>query len=291
MTDLNSQILIKDDAPANEEGTSAILSTVEDTMTENDTILAQTHQSVPSIQGGGYDYTYGRNANYTPRDLRPRNNNAFQNPPHINDDFTYMPDGPSDGLGDGANGNNELQTKFTRQQYDVFAKRTILLANLPDAVTHTDIVDVVRGGMLLDIYLRTNDRTASVSFLEEAHAQEFFRHVKRHDLYIRGKRVCSLQTGQSLGPSLMNSQVEIRWSDRQFILPGHVANKIAMGATRNLVILNRNPKLTEDAIREDLDHIHNLVVIRVKFKGQNTHISTNSVHNAMFARTCMMSRA
>lgn len=291
MTDLNSQILIKDDAPANEEGTSAILSTVEDTMTENDTILAQTHQSVPSIQGGGYDYTYGRNANYTPRDLRPRNNDAFQNPPHINDDFTYMPDGPSDGLGDGANGNNELQTKFTRQQYDKFAKRTILLANLPDAVTHTDIVDVVRGGMLLDIYLRTNDRTASVSFLEEAHAQEFFRHVKRHDLYIRGKRVCSLQTGQSLGPSLINLQVEIRWSDRQFILPGHVANKIAMGATRNLVILNRNPKLTEDAIREDLDHIHNLVVIWVKFVGQNTHISTNSVHNAMFARTCMMSRA
>ena len=85
-------------------------------------------------------------------------------------------------------------------------------------------------------------------------------------------------------------QVEIRWNDRQFILPGHVANKIAIGATRNLVIQNCSPKHTEEAIREDLEHIHNLVVIKVTFTGQNVYISTNSVHNAMFARTCMMSR-
>jgi hypothetical protein len=86
-------------------------------------------------------------------------------------------------------------------------------------------------------------------------------------------------------------QVEIRWNDRQFILPGHVANKIAIGATRNLVIQNRNPKHTEEMIRNDLEHIHNLIVIRVGFGDQNIYISTNSVHNAMFARTCMMSRA
>ena len=43
--------------------------------------------------------------------------------------------------------------------------------------------------MLLDIYVRSHDKTASVSFLEESAAQDFFRHVKRHDLYIRGKRV------------------------------------------------------------------------------------------------------
>lgn len=86
-------------------------------------------------------------------------------------------------------------------------------------------------------------------------------------------------------------QVEIRWNDRQFILPGHVANKIAIGATRNLVILNRTPRHTEEAIRDDLEHIHNLVVIKVSFGGNNAYISTNSVHNAMFARTCMMSRS
>ena len=76
-----------------------------------------------------------------------------------------------------------------------------------------------------------------------------------------------------------------------FVLPGHVANKIAIGATRNLVIHNRSPKHTEEAIRDDLEHIHNLVVIKISVSGDNVYISTNSVHNAMFARTCMMSRA
>ena len=51
-----------------------------------------------------------------------------------------------------------------------------------------------------------------------------------------------------------------------------------------------NPKITEEPIRDDLDHIHNLVVISVKFKQGNAYISTNSVHNALFARSCMMSR-
>lgn len=64
-----------------------------------------------------------------------------------------------------------------------------------------------------------------------------------------------------------------------------------MGATRNLVIRKCSPMHTEEAIRDDLEHIHNLVVVRVSFDGQNTYISTNSVHNAIFARTCMMSRA
>ena len=136
------------------------------------------------------DYTYGRNANYTPRngDLRPRDTNTFRETSNTNDDFTYMQDGPSDVFYEGGSGNNDSQTRFSRPQFDKFAKRTVLISNLPEGVTHADIVDNVRGGMLLDIFLRTHDRAASVSFLEEAHAQEFFRHVKRHDLYIRGKR-------------------------------------------------------------------------------------------------------
>lgn len=67
-----------------------------------------------------------------------------------------------------------------------------------------------------------------------------------------------------------------------------MANKIGIGATRNLVIRNASSRHTEEAIRNDLEHIHNLVVIGVTFRGQNVHINTNSVHNAMFARTCMM---
>lgn len=73
-------------------------------------------------------------------------------------------------------------------------------------------------------------------------------------------------------------------------MPGHVAGKVAMGASRNLVIRRYDGRHTEENIREDLDHIHNLVVIKVEFHGGNCYVSLNSVHNAIYARMCMMSR-
>lgn len=83
----------------------------------------------------------------------------------------------------------------------------------------------------------------------------------------------------------------IKWAERHFHLAGHVAHKIVQGATRNMVIRRVDPTHTEDSIRDDLEHIHNLIVIKIEFLGGSCHIKTNSVHNAMFARTCMMSRA
>nr|OQO28767.1 hypothetical protein B0A51_02536 [Rachicladosporium sp. CCFEE 5018]OQO32466.1 hypothetical protein B0A51_00255 [Rachicladosporium sp. CCFEE 5018] len=47
---------------------------------------------------------------------------------------------------------------------------------------------------------------------------------------------------------------------------------------------------TEFSIRADMDHIHNLIIISITFRGPDAHMSTNSVHNALYARTCMMSR-
>jgi hypothetical protein len=181
--------LIKDDAPTNENGGTTAFSAVDET-SDSGAFLQQ--QSTTNTQAtGGQDYTFGRNSNYTPRsDLRPKDTNGFHTHSQMNDDFAFMPEG-TDGFYDGGSGNNDSQPRFQRQQYEKFAKRTILLVNLPEGVTHADIVNVVRGGMLLDIYVRTHDRTASVSFLEEAAAHDFFRHVKRHDLYIRGKRVCT----------------------------------------------------------------------------------------------------
>lgn len=74
-------------------------------------------------------------------------------------------------------------------------------------------------------------------------------------------------------------------------MPPHVANKISIGATRNLVIRNALSKgLCENRIREDMEHIHNLVVVEVTFRNSDAYVSTNSVHNCLFARTCMMSR-
>ena len=49
-------------------------------------------------------------------------------------------------------------------------------------------------------------------------------------------------------------------------------------------------KFTSDQIRDHLDHIHNLVVVDITFKHGDAYISTNSIHNALFAKTCMMSR-
>jgi ribosomal protein L14 len=151
-------------------------------------------------------------------------------------------------------------------------QRTVLIRNLPDRVTHEDITDAVRGGALLHIYLRARDHFANVSFVDESAAYAFLRHTKIHGLHVAGKRV------------------DTAWSGRQFYLPSYVRAKINGGASRVLVINNVSPFITEELIRRDLDHIHNLMVISVKFHHGNAYVSTNSIHNTLFARTCMMSR-
>ncbi|KAL5343964.1 hypothetical protein BJX70DRAFT_4969 [Aspergillus crustosus] len=151
-------------------------------------------------------------------------------------------------------------------------QRTVLIRGLPDKATHRDLVEAVRGGAILHIYLWARDHTASVSFVEESAAQDFLDHAKAYGFYVADKRV------------------EVLWNDRQFYLPPFVRSKIANGASRNLAIYHVNPNITEGLIRRDMEHIHNLIVISVKFKNGNAYISTNSVHNALFARSCMMSR-
>ncbi|KAI6716342.1 hypothetical protein JHW43_001120 [Diplocarpon mali] len=276
-------ILLRDvDASADTKGGTTSYSAT-DELTDSDAWYTQKAESTAQgTNANGQDYTFGRNANYTPRgeyghqsngtrgfdtDLTDGVSNSYNN--HSLDGFASSPH-PT-GYFDASP--IESRPKSKRSHFAKFCKRTILLSNLAEGTTHADITEAVRGGMLLDIFLRSNDRSVSISFLQEAAARDFFRFVKRHDLYIRGKRV------------------EVRWNDRQFILPGHIANQVSIGATRNLVIQNCSPKHSEAMIRDDLEHIHNLVIIKVTFRGQNCYVSTNSVHNSMFARTCMMSRA
>ncbi|KAG7114706.1 mRNA decapping complex subunit 2 like protein [Verticillium longisporum] len=168
---------------------------------------------------------------------------------------------------------NDAVTRRPRHaQYAKTAIRTVVLYDLAETTTHADITDVVRGGMLLEVLIKTHDRSAQISFLHAESAQAFYNHVSRHDLYIRQKRV------------------NIKWSDRQCVLPGHVSHKIGSGATRNLIVRRCSPEVTAESIRDDLEHIHNLVIIRISFEAGSCFIQTNSVYNAMFARTCMMSR-
>lgn len=183
------------------------------------------------------------------------------------DEVSYSADTPPDDGGRQFHAANDERPAYEKQ-----CMRTVQLLNLPDGTTHADLTSIIRGGLLLDIFVRNHDRSASVSFLHSADARAFFDHWRRYDLYIRQKRV------------------EVRWNDRQFTLPGHVASKVANGATRNLVIRRCSPSETEASIREDLDHIHNLAVVKVAFVGDCCFVSLNSVHNCITAKTCMMSR-
>ena len=80
-------------------------------------------------------------------------------------------------------------SKNDRPAYNRAEQRSVVASNLSDRTTHKDLINVIRGGALLDIYLRTNDRSASISFIEGSAAQNFMNHVKRNDIYIHGKRV------------------------------------------------------------------------------------------------------
>jgi hypothetical protein len=180
---------------------------------------------------------------------------------YLDKEDAFMPEN-----GEGTNGNSRAGIPNQDQ-------RTILFTGLPERTTHEELTSVIKGGRLLDIFVR-NDRTATVSFVEGA--ADFLTYAKKKDIYLRTKRI------------------EVKWNDRQFRLPTHVANKISMGATRNIVVRNGTSReMTEQGIRDDLEHIHNLIVIAVKSnkKTGDIFISTNSVHNALFARTCMMSRS
>lgn len=72
------------------------------------------------------------------------------------------------------------------QAVPVHDQRTVFIANLSDRTTHKDLASIVRGGRLLDIFLR-NDRTATVSFVEGA--TDFLAYAKRTDVYLHTKRV------------------------------------------------------------------------------------------------------
>lgn len=68
-------------------------------------------------------------------------------------------------------------------------KRTIVLAGIPNGTAYEDITKVIRGGMLLDIYIKAVDHSVSVSFLHEEDALRFYQRSRKNDLYINKKRV------------------------------------------------------------------------------------------------------
>lgn len=81
---------------------------------------------------------------------------------------------------------DDEQQSSSNQPVPKSDQRTILIGNLAERTTHKDLVNIIRGGRLLDIYIR-NDKSATVSFVEGA--QEFLSYAKRNDFYLHTKRV------------------------------------------------------------------------------------------------------
>jgi hypothetical protein len=69
------------------------------------------------------------------------------------------------------------------------AMRTICISNLAPDTTHSDITSVIRGGLILDLYVRYRENWAAVSFYSEHDARAFFDYVQKHGLYVKQKQV------------------------------------------------------------------------------------------------------
>ncbi|KAI9805550.1 MAG: hypothetical protein M1825_000801 [Sarcosagium campestre] len=154
-------------------------------------------------------------------------------------------------------------------------RRTIAFTNLARGTTCKDIVEIVKGGMLLDVSVRPQHRSANVTFVHADDAERFRDYAKRINLLIRDKLV------------------NIEWNHRQYTVLPHTAARIRGGATRNIIIQGVPPgaDLMEATIRDHLDHIDRLVVIDVSFEDGDIFISLNSVDKAAVARTCLASRS
>ena len=112
--------------------------------------------------------------------LGSRHNSSAQD-----DDISWDPELEKD--------NDSLAIPRTeKKRYAREEQRTILVKNLSERVIHKDLIEIIRGGLVLDVFLRSNDRTASISFVEGSAAQDFMCYVKRKDIYAHGKRVSPL---------------------------------------------------------------------------------------------------
>ncbi|KAJ5604712.1 hypothetical protein N7510_009866 [Penicillium lagena] len=143
----------------------------------------------------------------------------------------------------------------------------------PTGVTHADIINAIRGGLLMDIHLLPHRNACFVTFLNHRDAENFMAYCQSHVFYVARRSVsirlalCSIVNPI---PPLLTPEIQtpVIWAGRQCQRPG----------------------ITEDMIRHDLDHIHNMVIIYVQLSEGNAYLSTNSVSNALYARTCMLSR-
>jgi hypothetical protein len=87
----------------------------------------------------------------------------------------------------------EAEASCEEQEHYInnYEDRSVTLRGLSPHTTLADIAKVVRGGLVLNMFIRPRERTAHVAFVDPIAAEKFLIHSKRSDIYIKGKRVCN----------------------------------------------------------------------------------------------------
>jgi hypothetical protein len=72
---------------------------------------------------------------------------------------------------------------------NVPARRSLVISGLPRDTALRNVATAIRGGMVLEMYLRLHNSSAHVSFVDPTAAHRFLEHAKSNGVYILGKKV------------------------------------------------------------------------------------------------------
>ncbi|KAI1464983.1 uncharacterized protein F4812DRAFT_441197 [Daldinia caldariorum] len=231
--------------------------------------LAEEH-----LEALSQDDPHGPQASKVTPDIVPRpvRSNSYIAPHKRKEDYVHSSDSPATSrptpLG------IQLQSKEP-WRHDTDGNRglvSLYFKGIAPGCTYWDVTSAIRGGALAHMRLVPATEEGFVSFVKEEEAMSFYSHVRKNELYIKNRRI------------------NVTWARHQRYTNGEVAAQIRRGASRNLVITDCERKITEREIRDDLEHIDMLVIIKVIFLNGHCHIKTSSIFDALVAKMCMQSR-
>ena len=105
--------------------------------------------------------------------------------------------------------------RFKPDHSDTDVQRTVVLSNLPARVTLTEVLDKVRGGLVLSAWLMdtlmiTGGPSAMVVFLHAFSAEEYAGHVRKHPVRIDGQPVRVMRLSTPTFPVQVGLAVAVR---------------------------------------------------------------------------------
>ena len=174
---------------------------------------------------------------------------------------------------------NYLCYKPPNDTPDVY--RTVLISNLPSKIRPEEILDKVRGGLVvsikvLDTSVITGSSTATVEFLYELAAKSFQTHASQTKLKIRGNtiRVNMIKT-----PS---------WP-----IPAYLRSLIISGRSTRIMLIHKYPdNVSPEKLRQDMGmntatKVSSLLCTQMR-SGGIAEMCFSSVLSAQIARDCLI---